>query len=313
MIRKFTFIAMAFVALMTLHAPANAASEGAMKPFILASKGAGTLGAIVADTSAKLQSAGFQVVGKYTPYSGATVIIVTSDALKDAAAKSEFGAYGIAQRVAVTEHGGEIQVAYTNPTYMASAYRMNDNMATVSKALGAALGDQGEFGSEEGLNDGDLRDYHYMFMMPYFDDPNLLGSAKSHQEMVDRVEANLAKGVSGTTKVYRIDVPGKEETVFGVGLKGNGEAEREKDDAWIMSEIDFKDLRSTAHLPIEIVVSGNKAWALDSKFRIAINFSDLSMSGDNSFMNIMGSPGAIQEALTVVSGGKFKGEGQYAD
>jgi len=313
MIRKLTFIAMAFVALMTLHAPAYAASEGKMKPFILASKGAGALDSIFASTTAKLQSAGFQIVGNYMPYTGAAVIIVTSDALKAAASKSEFGAYGIAQRVAVTQHGGEIQVAYTNPTYMASAYRMSDNMASVSKALGTALGDQGEFGSEEGLDDGDLRDYHYMFMMPYFDDPNLLGSAKSHQEMVERIEANLAKGVSGTTMVYRIDVPGKEETVFGVGLKGNGEAEHEKDDAWIMSEIDFKDLRSTAHLPIEIVVSGKKAWALDSKFRIAINFSDLSMSGDNSFMNIMGSPGAIQEALTVVSGGKFKGEGQYAD
>jgi hypothetical protein len=159
----------------------------------------------------------------------------------------------------------------------------------------------------------DLNDYHYMFLMPYFDDPNLLGTAKSHQEMVNRVEANLAKGLAGVSKVYRVDIPGKDEVVFGVGLKGNGEDEREKDDAWIMSEIDFKDTRSTAHLPIEFIVSGKKAWALDSKFRIAINFSDLSMSGDNSFMNIMGSPGAIQEALTLVSGGKFKGEGKYAD
>jgi len=46
-----------------------------------------------------------------------------------------------------------------------------------------------------------------------------------------------------------------------------------------MSEIDFKDLRSTAHLPYDILVFGNKVCALYARFRIAVSFPDLSMRG----------------------------------
>ena len=310
MFRKMHLIAAAFVALLALHVPAHA--ETLMKPFILAERATGAQDAVVTQTTNKLTGAGFDIAGTYSPYPNATVIVVTNDALKSAAAKTEFGGYGAVQRVSVTKHNGEVQVAYTNPSYMAAAYRMDDDLSGVKSALAGALGAQGEFGPEEGMSADDLEDYHYMFLMPYFDDPNLLGSAQSHQDMVERVEANLAKNLGGVTKVYRIDIPGKDQVVFGVGLKANGEDEREKDDAWVMSEIDFKDTKSTAHLPIEFIVSGKKAWALDSKFRIAINFSDLSMSGDNSFMNIMGTPGMVQEALTNVAGGKYQGEGTWA-
>jgi hypothetical protein len=71
-----------------------------------------------------------------------------------------------------------------------------------------------------------------------------------------------------------------------------------------MSEIDFKDIRSTAHLPYELLVNGNEVEALHARFRIAINFPDLSMMGSNSFMNIMSTPKALFKALAAVAGGK---------
>lgn len=310
MFRKMQLIAAAFLALLAFQVPAMA--ETLMKPFVLAERASGAKDAAVAETTAKLTGAGFEIAGTYNPYPETTVIVVTNDALKSAASKTEFGGYGAAQRVSVTAHNGEVQIAYTNPSYMAAAYRMDDDLGGVSAQLASVLGNQGEFGPDEGMTADDLGDYHYMIFMPYFDDANLLGTANSHQEMVERVEANLAANLGGVSKVYRIDIPGKDQVVFGVGLKGNGEAEREKDDTWVMSEIDFKDTKSTAHMPMEFIVSGKKAWALDSRFRIAINFSDLSMSGDNSFMNIMGTPGAVQEALTNVAGGKYQGEGKWA-
>ena len=64
-----------------------------------------------------------------------------------------------------------------------------------------------------------------------------------------------------------------------------------------MNEIDFHDVKSTAHLPYEILVSGNKVYALYARFRIAINFPDLSMMGKNSFMNIMSAPETIRKVL----------------
>jgi len=72
-----------------------------------------------------------------------------------------------------------------------------------------------------------------------------------------------------------------------------------------MGEIDFKTVRSTAHLPYEILVRGGDVEALHARFRIAINFPDLSMMGPHSFMSIMPSPDAIREALTHAAGGEI--------
>ncbi len=277
-----------------------------MKPFVLASAAAGDMKAVVAEVTEKLKGAGFEIAGSYSPYPTATIIAVTNDALRAAVAKSEFGGYGAAQRVSVTAIKGKIQVAYTNPTYMASAYRMNDKLAGAHALLAKALGKGKEYGpnDDDAMNDEDLRDYQYMWGMEDFTDHFLIGEHASYQAAVDTVEKNLAAGVGGVTKVYRIDIPGKKETVFGVAMKAKTEKDQEYDDAYLMKEIDFKDIRSTPHLPYELLVSGGKVYSQSARFRIAINFPDLSMMGDNSFMNIMGSPDAIKGALTEVAGGK---------
>jgi hypothetical protein len=126
----------------------------------------------------------------------------------------------------------------------------------------------------------------------------------SFEQATAAVESGLTEGKSGVKKVYRIDIPGKKEAVFGVAMKAASNVDKDMDDMYIMSEIDFKDLRSTAHLPYEILVSDNKVYALNAKFRIAISFPDLSMIGKNSFVNIMGSPEAIRKALAQAAGGK---------
>ncbi|TCS63596.1 hypothetical protein [Varunaivibrio sulfuroxidans] len=304
-----------FSAALVFNAALTQADTGAekMKPFVLASEGPGEPDQIVQDVSSKLSAAGFEIVGTYTPYSGATIVAVTNTALKRAAGLSKFGGYGAAQRVSITTLGGQVQVAYTNPRYMAAAYRMKSDLAFAGDALAHALGAQKEFGPKDGLSAKALNHYHYMFTMPYFDDPLILGGAASYGEMTARIEKNLAAHLSGVSKVYRIDIPGKNETVFGVAMKGHGGNSDQQDDHYIMKEIDFKPLRSTAHLPYEILVSEKKAYALSARFRIAIDFPDLSMMGDHSFLNIMGSPVAIQRALTTVAGGTYRGDGSAGD
>ncbi|GAB4121555.1 MAG: hypothetical protein Fur0026_13320 [Sideroxydans sp.] len=272
------------------------AADALLKPFVLGSRGAGT----VAETSARVKSAltdaGFAVVGEYAPYPTANIIVVTSDALKKNAAASEFGGYGAVQRVAVTAVGNEVQVSYTNPVYMAQVYRMKDDLAGVSAALEKVLGRVEEFGAR-GLTVKQARKYHYMFGMEYFDEPSVLTEYASYEEAVQAVDGKLGNNKNGVAKVYRVDIPGKQESVFGVALKGEGAAGKYRDDAFIMSEIDFHEIRSTAHLPYEVLVSGTKVYALYARFRIAINFPDLSMMGKNSFMNIMKTPEAIREVL----------------
>lgn len=283
-------------ALLAVATGASAADAPRMKPFVLASREAGEVAAAADAARAKLAAAGFEVAGQYAPYDGAVVLAVTSPALRAAAAQGRFGAYGAAQRVSVTKVGGEVQVAYTNPLYMAAAYRMKGDLAPVSAALSAALGRVEEFGPGDGRTAKDLRGYHYMLGMPYFDEPWKLGAFPSQEAAVAAVEAGLAAGKGGARKVYRIDVPGADETVFGVALSdGCG------GDGNVMREIDVKPLRSTGHLPYEVVVSKGEVYALHAKFRIAVNFPDLSMMGSHSFMNIRCAPDSIEGALRKVA------------
>lgn len=271
------------------------ADDAILKPFVLGSKGAGTVAEKSAQVKTALTSAGFTIVGEYAPYAGADIVIVTNDDLKKNAAASEAGGYGAIQRVAVTEAGKEVQVSYTNPVYMANVYRMQGDLSNVAAALEKALGKVEEFGAQ-GMTAKQARKYHYMVGMEYFNEPSELAEYGSYEEAVQAVDARLTKNDNGITKVYRVDIPGKQESVFGVGMKGSGD-NKYMDDQFIMSEIDFHDVKSTAHLPYEVLVSGNKVYALYARFRIAIDFPDLSMMGKNSFMNIMKTPEAIRKAL----------------
>ncbi|CCQ75068.1 hypothetical protein [Magnetospira sp. QH-2] len=287
---------------LVLVAPAQA-EDVKLKPFVLAEISDMGLAAAAASVKSKLSSAGFDVVGDFSPYAGTQILVITNGDLQALAAKSKYGGYGAVHRVSLVEASGKVQVAYTNPPYWAAAFRMDGDQADMGAKLGSTLGNQQSFGAE-GIEADELRDYHYKFMMPYFDDPIRLIKHDSHADAVAAAEKSLAEGRSGITKVYRVDIPGKEETVFGVamdGTKGGGDMQ---DDAFLMKEIDFKDIKSAAHLPYEILITEGVARTLPAEFRIAISFPDLSMMGDNSFMNIMGAPDAIKSALTQAAGGK---------
>ena len=272
------------------------AADVILKPFVLASKSAGTVTEKSAQVKTALTTAGFTVVGEYAPYSGVNIIVVTNDELKKNASATEAGGYGAVQRISITEAGKEVQVSYTNPVYMSNVYRMKGDLSAVNNSLATALGRVEEFGAK-GITAAKARKYHYMIGMEYFDEPDVLAEYASYEEAVQAVDAKLSANKNGVSKVYRVDIPGKKESVFGVGLKGANDAAKYMDDRFIMSEIDFRDVKSTAHLPYEVLVSGNKVYALYARFRIAINFPDLSMMGKNSFMNIMKTPDAIRDSL----------------
>ena len=287
-----------FLAMALLFGVLNAyADEVLLKPFVLASTGAGTVAEKTAQAKAALIAGGFTVVGNYSPYPDAEILVVTNDELKKNAAASEHGGFGAVQRVAITKAKDAVQVSYTNPVYMANAYRMQGDLSNVATQLGAALGKVEEFGSKDGMSAKQVRKYHYMFGMEYFTDLDVLAEYPSYEDAVQAVDAKLTANKNGLAKVYRVDIPGKQESVFGVAMKAPAESEKYMDDRFIMNEIDFHDIKSTAHLPYEVLVDGNKVYAMYARFRIAIDFPDLSMMGKNSFMNIMKTPDAIRDAL----------------
>jgi hypothetical protein len=111
---------------------------------------------------------------------------------------------------------------------------------------------------------------------------------------VNHIEERLAAGTAGASKVYRIDIPGKEETLFGVAISTGDGADKS-----VMASTDTGDLKHTAHLPYELLVTGNQVIALAGKFRIAVSFPDLGMG---TFMKISSAPGAIRDVLGAVAG-----------
>jgi hypothetical protein len=310
-------IKIAFLTVLSLLCLGTAVAEDALyKPFVLASRGPGNLAAKTEATKTALTAAGFTIVGTYSPYVAANILIITNDELKKNAAASEHGGFGAAQRVALTKVKDEIQISYTNPIYMAQAYRMKGDLKNIASALEKSLGKIDEYGGK-GATVEKLRKYHYMFGMEYFDEPSVLAEYASHAEALAAVEAGLASKSEGVSKVYSIEVPGKPEVLFGVAMVGKPGANKvtreispgqdeqfgslmtgaPEADQYIMSVIDFNDIKSTAHLPYEILVTGNKVIALYARFRIAMNFPTLKMMGSKSFMNIMECPEAIRTTL----------------
>lgn len=293
------------IVMMTLTSTAGFAADR-LKPFILGSTVTSSVTDTIVEVKKSLKANGFTVVGEYSPYDSAHIIVVTNYLLKKAAASHPRAGYAAGQRVTITKVGDQVQVAYTNPAYMAAAYQIERDVSKITASLKTALGAVKEYGSKKGLTEAKLKKYHYSFGMEYFDEPYHLASYSSHKEAVAAVEKGLAKKEGGATKVYRIDIPGTQQTVFGVAMSSETTNNKFMDENFIMTEIDFKDVRSTGHLPYEILVKGEEVEALHARFRIAINFPDLSMMGSNSFMKIMPTPDAIQESLTKAAGGEIE-------
>ncbi|UCB56194.1 MAG: hypothetical protein JSW45_06600, partial [Thiotrichales bacterium] len=145
--RWLAYIAAVMMGLVALTARA----EGEMKPFVLASTSSGEIADKIDGVKTALKGQGFEIAGEYSPYPGAHIIVVTNGALKKAAASHERAGYIAGQRVTLTRVGDEVQLAYTNPVYMAAAYQIKTDVSAVAESLEAALGAEKEYGPEDGL------------------------------------------------------------------------------------------------------------------------------------------------------------------
>ena len=296
-------LALSLTVVAGLGAAAQVSAAEVLKPFILGSTSNGDPGATLVATREALRDQGFEVIGEYSPYPDATVVVVTNDFLKSLVEDEEGAAYLVGMRVSVVKAGNEVQVSYINPDYWRRAYRIERDLTSVVAKMSAALGSEQEFGSK-GMSPRKLKKYHYTFGMEYFDDVMKLADYDSHDEAVKTLERNLANGVGGTSKVYRIDVPDEGITAFGVAM-----SEGMSSDSEILKEVDARPLKHVAHLPYEVVVFDGKVRALHPRFRIAISWPDLKMIGDNSFFGITKSPEAIKKALTELAGGSYDSPG----
>ena len=270
-----------------------------LQPFTLASVQTADYQQVVNETKQKLTDAGFQIIGEYVPFGQNTVIIATNDEALKVAAMSKRGAYGAPVRISVSQYGDEVEVSYANPLYYEKAYWLKGSLAGVDNQLKEALGFVKNFGSKNGLTAKKLKKYHYMFSMPYFDDPYEYDEYDSHEQAVSEVEKRLNLEGDPLSMVYKLDIPGTKMTLFGVQMKqtGKDDDEEDLDEQYQMSVVDFERPGKKAYLSYELLVNDKEVEALHMKFRMALYFPDLPMTGKHGFTKLMSSPGEIDDAF----------------
>lgn len=279
--------------------------QALLKPFTLAKiyKNSNHL-QVTSKIKEQLTSAGFTIEGSYEPYKPTKIIIVTSPELLESAAKSKFGGFGAGIRVSITQVKKDVQVAHNNPAYMAVAYKMNGKLSSIEKKLANALGYVKNFGGK-GISAAKLADYKYGVDLEGFNGFMDLAEYKSHKKALLAVEKNLEKQFKEMSKVYRIDIPGKKQTIFGVSLKNNIKDQKFLNDKFVMGIIDSEIPHRGAHLPYEIMVAGKQVMMMHPHFRIAVNFPDIRMFGERSFGKLIDLPYVYEEFFVQLAGGKW--------
>ena len=285
-----------------------AVSAAKLKPYSLAQKTSGNVQDIASEVRKKLEANGFSVVGSYQPYETAKIFIITNNELKRVASKTRFGGFGAVLKVAVTAVGKEIQISYNNPSYVGLAYNMNSRLEGIKARLKKTLGYMNDFGGGDGVEEGELPDYNYTFGLEGFGGFFEFVDHGSYANAIKKVENGLVTNNFGITKIFRVDIPGKQQTIFGLGMNADVNKQPFLNDTHVMGVVDHQPLRGSAHLPYEIMVHGSKVIAMHPHFRLAISFPDLRMFGEHSFGRLMDLPYVYEEFVTQAVGGKWPPE-----
>lgn len=276
-----------------------------LKPYILGASSTKSVSELKADVSEALSANGLKIVGSYMPaVDKSRLTLVVSHKQLESAVRAVGGLTGFATtlRVGITREGAVTNVTYTNPIYWGNAYFRNDfskvksNYEAVTTSFEAAMkslaGFKGTpFGSKKGVEANDLHKYHYMMGMPYFDDTEELKEFDSYKDAISTIDANLKSGVPHAKLVYKVSIPGKNLTLYGIALSGeNGESK-------FLPKIDISSPKHTAFLPYEMLVVDGEVHMLHGRFRIAVSFPDLTMG---TFTKIMSTPGDIEDMMLTV-------------
>jgi hypothetical protein len=179
---------------------------------------------------------------------------------------------------------------------------MKGYLSSTRKKLAKTLGYVKDFGGE-GVDSNKLANYNYGFGLEKFNGFMDLAEHKSYKAALEFVEKGFNRNFKNMEKVYRIDIPGKNQTIFGISLKNDVKDQEFLNDGFVMDIIDNKEFRRSAHLPYELMVVGKRVIMMHPHFRIAVNFPDLRMFGQHSFGKLMDLPYVYEEFFIQLAGG----------
>jgi uncharacterized protein (DUF302 family) len=248
-----------------------------------------------------LISKGFDIIGEYHPETkaGLYVIAYTRDDLQKTTLKvKDRGALASILKIGLVEKDGKIVVSMLNPPYLFYAYLMDETDKFMGEltaftndakdAMEAVGTDFTPFGGA--VEADDLKDYHYMMMMPYFTDPVELNEFDSFDEGLSVIRKNLEAKKGNTLKVYELVFPNKDVAVFGIAL-----LDPEEGEGHFLPIIGEDNI---AALPYEIILQGKEVTMLHGKYRFALLWPELTMG---QFMKISSTPGDVEDVMELLT------------
>ena len=156
-----------------------------------------------------LEQNGFNIVGEYDAMSNADyhVIAYTNEALKSKASLENRG-FAAVLKVLVSKKDN--QLIFSNPEYFLQAFLQDDfdkdGAVKIKKTLNSIFG---EFkGSKDALEDDDIAGFHFMTMMPYYEDMIEIADGEN---LLSKLEAN-----AGSNIVFKVAL--KNSTLVGVAM-----------------------------------------------------------------------------------------------
>lgn len=261
---------------------------------------AGNINDVKENVVSLLSEKGFYVTGSYnvSSKSNLLLLVVTSKELQSVCLKvKDKGVIASTLRIGFEQKGSNVDITILNPKYMFMGYlrknyttykttldNIDSNFKTILKSL---TNTQNPFGGE--VSESELKHYHYMAMMPYFEDNIELKQFDSFDKAISTIDANLAKSVGNCKKVYKLSFNDEKMAVYGIGL-----LDKAKGEPHFLPIIGEKNFVA---MPYEIVVIDNKAYMLHGRFRFALYWPSLTMG---TFTKIMSTPGDVNETLGLL-------------
>jgi len=290
-----------FIGLLLVFFFNGAGAQEDLSPYYKVVSKKGSITEISGEVATLLVEDGFEVIGQYNPENKEKFLVMafTNKQLQDVTLKvKDRGVLASVFRVGFVDASGEITVSIVNPDYLFYAYlrkeadtyqeelsELSNQIRTTFSKMG---GDMSPFGGE--LSIDDLKKYHYMMMMPYFDDPVELNEFNSFSEGVDVIMKNLETQKGNTKKVYELILEDQEIAIFGIGLLDPEDGEEK-----------FLPIIGESHIaamPYEIIIQGKEATMLHGKFRFALFWPELSLG---EFMKISSTPGNVEDFMEALT------------
>ena len=227
-----------------------------LQPYLLLDETRGNSRVNLTELKEGLEEEGFVVLESYEPAEDSRRKVLSfthPKLLKVVSGLRETAGYFSVLRMALTEVETGTEISLQNPEYWGNAFLQDEYPvaeSTVKELISRILVDFGSgssnkaFGSSQEFSGEDLREYHYMFSMPYFEDQVELGEFESHNQALETIETNL-RNSENCIKVFRQTVKSQETVLYGIGLKGaTGEGH-------FLPIIDIAEHKHTAFLPYE--------------------------------------------------------------